>query len=431
MPFLAGILKSPEDRELTMKINRPRLIISTLILLTLFFSKGCSEPVEEIERPEEVMSKRVVIYDHETYSRLADAWKAYHRAYPSEESYANWMYAARYAGRENYEELLEKGLERYPANPTLLYLAGILRHGRADTEGGLRYLERAARLDPSYLDPWFSLVTHYMERDDEEQMDVALRKLLEGSAVSEEVMDYCYNMLASLDERAVLITNGDNDTYPVWILQRILGYRTDVRIVNRSLLSTTWYPSHVIEEGVPRFITAGELDDLRSSMKGPYGDTLIVRIIQAAVREERPVCLSLTLYPSEVVDRYAETGRMLGLVTLVTPPERPYGEQLEEAVHVITNEYRTGGLDSWKVRYGKRGDAGRMLMMNYAGNIQRLIDPLREFAPGGLLPLFEWYREHCVPAIPRKMADETGEKWCEVEGVPEIRAWCRTEGYGY
>jgi hypothetical protein len=83
--------------------------------------------------------------------------------------------------------------------------------------------------------------------------------------------DYSYNLLQSCAPNAVLFTNGDNDTFPLWYLQDVEGVRRDVKIANLSLLNTSWY-----------------IRQLKHN--DPYGvGTVNMKISDAQIEQARPI----------------------------------------------------------------------------------------------------------------------------------------------
>ena len=54
-------------------------------------------------------------------------------------------------------------------------------------------------------------------------------------------LDWGKNYLKNLPENAIIFTRGDNDTFPLWYVQEVEGYRTDVRVCNYMLSSGYWY----------------------------------------------------------------------------------------------------------------------------------------------------------------------------------------------
>ena len=405
----------------------PAIIISLLLIGALWLA-GCSRAPETLSRPEAIVSMRQVCYDQTTYQDLATRWSEYYRVFPSEAAYANWMYAARYAKAADYMELLENGVQQYPANPTLLYLYSMRFHGQADCREATQYLERAIKLAPDYSDPWFSLVINYMQEGEIEQMDLALAKLLELDAIQDVVMDYNHNVLALLEPNAILITNGDNDTYPGWVLQRVLDYRTDVTIVNRSLLNTVWYVKHLLQQGELRIIELAELERLREQTPPPWSDTLIVRLAEMGVGKRVPVYFAHTLYSSPLLEPLQEGGDQLGLCTRITPPLVPRVVELELLARTWLEEFRCGSLQSWGLRYAKRMQSPRWLVTNYGGGLVHLLEDLQRYTPDRLLPLFDWYREWILPLVELEMGESLNSAWCQVLEDPVGCDWCRVQG---
>ena len=94
--------------------------------------------------------------------------------------------------------------------------------------------------------------------------------------------DVAYNMLTSVAEDSILFTYGDNDTYPLWYLQNVEGVRPDVRVVNLSLLGTSWYTKQLKEPSlasapVPMSFSDERIEQLRYRPWSPKTMRLPVR----------------------------------------------------------------------------------------------------------------------------------------------------------
>lgn len=103
------------------------------------------------------------------------------------------------------------------------------------------HLQRAFEIRPDYAMLAEEFIVYYEMHGDRGKMAEFNRKWYQVKELPRSVLNFQYNVLMSLEENAILVTAGDMDTYPVWMLQQVKGIRPDVTVLNTSLMSDPDY----------------------------------------------------------------------------------------------------------------------------------------------------------------------------------------------
>jgi len=215
------------------------LWVCVFVLLCLDYTcVGQSESV----KPEKVYR---IVYEqkpNEWYVEQTELWKKEIEKNPKNpEAWYNYYNAVRYAryvetiDTQDKQARLKKIIEDMGKAIPGTYEYFLLKFWNSFSLTDVSLLEKAYKLQPERVDTYYGFISHYEFTGQEKKLKEFCEKLYESKDIAPGLINYNYNVLMSTEKDAILFTNGDNDTYPLWMLQKALGLREDVTVLNISI----------------------------------------------------------------------------------------------------------------------------------------------------------------------------------------------------
>lgn len=229
-------------------------VATSLVLLLIAAATAFSQP-----QPVPKLTERPL--DRASYVELAKQWREYIDTNgESAEALVNLGMAHEYSGEmEAALVAANRAVEIAPDHPmALAFLGKLLSKYKDKKDAAIELIERCRKVAPNYDYGITTLAAIYLARGEFGRADEVFETMFDQRHVSRPLQDFAYNMLVGLPQGAVLITNGDADTFPPLALQVGMEFRRDVALVNRQLLNYTEYVEAILER-YPSVRTKGEI----------------------------------------------------------------------------------------------------------------------------------------------------------------------------
>ncbi|MCH2045652.1 MAG: formylglycine-generating enzyme family protein [Saprospiraceae bacterium] len=109
-------------------------------------------------------------------------------------------------------------------------------------------LEKAYQLRPDRYETYPEFIIHHEKSRKFNKIKEFCNKWIASGEYSSGILNWNYNVLMSLDKNAILLTFGDNDTHPIWLLQYTRNIRKDINILNVNMILDKEYQNTIFSE---------------------------------------------------------------------------------------------------------------------------------------------------------------------------------------
>lgn len=138
--------------------------------------------------------------------------------------------------------------QAYKAVPKSYQANLIMWRNSGNNEKYLKYLEKAYELNPNNEEVLVNMLTQAKLMANETAYSKHCKEYYKTNDISSGLLNWGYNLLSELDDKAIVFTSGDNDTYPLLLMQEAKNYRKDVTVLNTYLLFKDDYRNSVIKK---------------------------------------------------------------------------------------------------------------------------------------------------------------------------------------
>lgn len=308
--------------------------------------------------------------DSTYYNQQSNVWKSYVKEHKKdEEAWYNYFLATRYAyrnspfevGKKIMDELFTEMEKSIPRTFTF-YLTKGWQLGVWDVKS-FEYLEKAIEINPlnsEVLNEFIVRSEVYGTREKRKEFN---QRYFDAQYDSPELLNISYNILSSLEPNAILFTGGDNDTFPLWVLQDVKGFRSDVLVLNSQLIGIDAYRERVLKEGnvilpkaVADSLTLGE----GSSWDKQKAQKLNQKLVQTLAKySNRPIYIAHSISDDDDLRKnIKDKSYVVGLASL-------YSETRVDNVALIKKHYENDYLlDYLLIHFRKDEKVGVMKYYN-------------------------------------------------------------------